>query len=389
MKITALNQRQIFVTKRSALEMKALQYFDESQDSATLIEYVVAVLVKNALVVGDYSLFLYDLIRELYLSADANAAMRKYMPYFQNYFSKKEWDGIINRLFKNKTNYFQNTKAARDSYAQLIKPTTNRELLDDEKNRKVNIESVFEDENGKRHRWVLSDVDPLKDKKDFGPILEILTTLSIFKDNGTRKFTKLVKSRRVFSEGEDLVVEEPKPKKTKRKKAPSKKEQQKSIQMPSVQSKKTSSKKISKAILPTDIDPRGLSKKDYEELARAVIPKDADLKDYYFEVTDPDTGEVNKVSFDGEKIGSDTEADSMESIRKKTKQSNSAQKAAVATPEKKKRKTAALASVSKEAEKVIAVEKEEIPVHEPVKPRGRFFGFFSRNKTKSKDTIDY
>lgn len=384
MEVSALNQRQIFVTKRSTLELKALSYFDETKNSASLIEYVVAVLVKNAIVVGDYSLFLYDLIRELYLSAEPNAAMRTYMPYFQNYFSKKEWDGIINRLFKSKTNYFQNSKAARDSYAQLMKPTTARELLEEEKNRKVNIESIFEDENGKRHRWVLSDVDPLKDKKDFGPILEILTTLSIFEDNGTRKFTKLVKSKRVFSEDEDLVVEEPKPKKTKTKKA-----QQKSAHMPSVQSKKTNGKQISKASLPTDIDPRSLSKQDIEELARAVIPKDANLKDYYFDVTDPETGEVSKVQLDGEKIGSNTEADSMESIQKKTKQSKSAQKAAVAPTEKTKSKTSTLASVSKEAEKPIAAAEEETPVHEPVKPIGRLIGFFSRNKTKEKNTIDY
>lgn len=387
MEVSALNQRQIFVTKRSTLELKALSYFDETKNSASLIEYVVAVLVKNAIVVGDYSLFLYDLIRELYLSAEPNAAMRNYMPYFQNYFSKNEWNSIINRLFKSKTLYFQNSKAARDSYAHLMKPTTKRELLDGEKNRKVNIESVFEDEKGKRHKWVLSDVDPLKDKEDFRPILEILTTLSIFEGNGTRKFTKLIKSKRVFSEDEDLVVEEPKPKKAKSKKAASKKAQQKSAQVPSVQSKKTNGKQISKVSLPADIDPRSLSKKDYEELARAVIPKDVNLKDYYFEVTDPETGEVSKVSFDGEKIGSNTEVDSMEAIRNKTKQSNSAQKAAVAPPEKTESKL--LAPASKEAEKPIAAAEKEKPGHEPVRPRGGLFGFFSRNKTKDKNTIDY
>lgn len=386
METKPLSQRQIFGNKRASIEMTAINYYDESQDTASLIEYAVALLVRNAVAASDFSLIFYDLIRDLYLSSEKNETMRKFLPFFENYFSKKEWKRVVLNLFPSMAVYFQQSKKARDYYKLVTKPTS-KKVSDIE--RKVKIVSVFEDENGKEHRWIMQDADPLREKEDFKRILEILTMLTIFQNNGTRKFAKLVTSKRVFSDDEELVAREPKPRKTKNKKTSPKKKRSNSVQKPSVQSKKTNDKPVSEASLPTDINPRFLSKKDYEELARAVIPKDADLKDYYFEVTDPETGEVSKIQLEDEKLTSDSETDSLESIRNKTKQSKGVSKAMGIPPEKEKNKPAALVSTSKEAEKPIAAGKEETSAQQSVKTRNKWFGFFSRNKIKDKNTIDY
>lgn len=76
-----LSQRQIFGVIRKNLEAKALKQFDEFHDEATLLEYAVAVLVRNALVLGDYSFFLKEQICEVFFTAKPNEAMRKFFAF--------------------------------------------------------------------------------------------------------------------------------------------------------------------------------------------------------------------------------------------------------------------------------------------------------------------
>lgn len=310
MGVKVLNQRQIFSSKRAYLESKVLQVFNDSQDSAVLIEQVVAILVKNTLVVGDYSLFLYDLIRELFLSTEDNDTMRKFLPFFQHYFSKNEWNGIINRLFKSKTDFFQNSKVVRESYKQMMKPPMKRELLDEEKKQKVNIESIFEDGNGKRHKWILRDVDPLKRKEDFQPILEILTMLSIFETDGVRKFSRLIKSKRVFSEEEELVQEQPKAKKTKMKKVPGKNDSRKAAQKPTVQFNKTNDFQTNKAEQSADRDPKSLDKKGFKKITTATVSEATELEKNSYEKSGSQTEKIDSISFGKGGIVLDTENES-------------------------------------------------------------------------------
>lgn len=322
-----LNQRQIFGMKKENLAKKINQYYSETRDLASVLEYIVAILVRNALVTSDFSLFMNELVRELYLSAEPNEVLRRMSPYFQDYFTKREWDAVIKRLFKSKTNYFQNTKTARENQKHLTKPNTKKVPLDD---REVAIESVFQDANGKNHKWTLRDADPLKEKKDFEPILAILTTLSIFENNGVRRFVQLVGSKRIFSEIEVIVEKKAKAKKAKSekgasKKSATKKEQPQSAQKLPADSMNKQDRQMKRTTLPADFDPYSLSEGELVKWVESAIPADAVLEDIHFESTDPKTGEVSPLP-----IGAQSDLD----VGENSPDQNLTQRLSVNTPEK-------------------------------------------------------
>jgi len=344
-----LNQRQIFGMKKENLAKKINQYYSETRDLASVLEYIVAILVRNALVTSDFSLFMNELVRELYLSAEPNEVLRRMSPYFQDYFTKREWDTVIKRLFKSKTNYFQNTKTARENHKHLTKPNTKKVPLDD---RQVAIESVFQDANGKNHKWTLRDADPLKEKKDFEPILAILTTLSIFENNGVRRFVQLVGSKRIFSEIEVIVEKKAKAKKAKSekgvtKKSPTKKEQPQSAQKLPADSMNTQNRQMKRTTLPADFDPYSLSEEELVKLVESTIPADAVLKEFHFEYTDPKTGEVSQLP-----IGAQSDLD----VGENSPDQNLTQRLSVNTPEK------AVVAVSAKAGLATRTESEKSPM---------------------------
>ena len=287
-----LSQRQIFGVIRKNLEAKALKQFDEFHDEATLLEYAVAVLVRNALVLGDYSFFLKEQICEVFLTAKPNEAMRKFLPFFISYFSDKEYNQIILRLFKNKTSYYQHTKTARE-YSKYLNKSTSQIVLPD--NQKVSIESIFEDKSGKKHKWILRDADPSKKKEEIEHILEVLTLLSIFEVNGVRRFAQLVKSKRIVSEEEELVKQKAAPKKVKGKKTAAKKEQQESTQHSTTKTKELKDQQTVRTSMPTNIDPRKMDSKALRQSAKTTIPLETDLTAFHIKNTDSQTDKITTI----------------------------------------------------------------------------------------------
>lgn len=347
-----LNQRQIFGMKKENLAKKINQYYSETRDLASVLEYIVAILVRNALVTSDFSLFMNELVRELYLSAEPNEVLRRMSPYFQDYFTKREWDAVIKRLFKSKTNYFQNTKTARENQKYLTKPNTKKVPLDD---RQVAIESVFQDANGKNHKWTLRDADPLKEKKDFEPILAILTTLSIFENNGVRRFVQLVGSKRIFSEIEVIVEKKAKAKKAKsekgatKKNATKKEQPQSALKLPA-DSMNKQDRQMKRTTLPADFDPYSLSEEELVKLVESTIPADAVLKEFHFEYTNPKTGEVSQLP-----IGAQSDLD----VGENSPNQNLTQRLSVNTSEK------AAVAVSAKAGLATRTDSEKSPVDNP------------------------
>lgn len=57
MNIKPLNQRQLFTTMRKNLEKKVSVYFDETKNTSVVIEYIIAILVRNALTIKDFHWF--------------------------------------------------------------------------------------------------------------------------------------------------------------------------------------------------------------------------------------------------------------------------------------------------------------------------------------------
>lgn len=91
---------------RENLEKRISKFYADSSDSDTVIQYLVAVLIRHSLCISDFSDFCSDLIREILLFAEPTDVLRKCGPLFQNYFKEeKEWAQVKNRLYKNKNEY--------------------------------------------------------------------------------------------------------------------------------------------------------------------------------------------------------------------------------------------------------------------------------------------
>lgn len=85
-----LLQRTLFGVKRATLEAKITSYFKFSQDVATFIKYLVVVMVRNSLVVSDFSFLCQELVCEVFLTAEPSDVLREYCAYFKDYFKKAE-----------------------------------------------------------------------------------------------------------------------------------------------------------------------------------------------------------------------------------------------------------------------------------------------------------
>lgn len=215
-KTQPLTQRALFSMKRERLEAKILTYFKNTQDTVSVIEYLVVVMLRNAIVCSDFSFLCYDLVRELFITAKPNDALRKYCVYFKDYFSAEgEWTTVIGRLFSNKKEYQRFTEEARFYKKVLDTPKTGECKNPD---LEIRLVSFFEDASEKKHTLTIRDADERVSMAKLAKSLEILTTLSIFKTkDGVRRFVKLVDFERPGTKDtlekvmEELQIEEDQP----------------------------------------------------------------------------------------------------------------------------------------------------------------------------------
>ena len=208
MEVAKLGQRQLFLMKWENLEGRIIKRFEQSQNVSEVIEYLVVVLVRNALCSRAISETLQALIRELFLTSEPNDTLRRYAPYFEKYCEKSEWKTIIKRLFRNEADYLACTKEARGYKEYLVKEGT---LDIRQENHAYIVESFFEDMNGKRHKLTIREVDPNKAAPVVTKLLQILTTLTIFETNGVRKFVKFINyegSGKIITTAYDTRLEE-------------------------------------------------------------------------------------------------------------------------------------------------------------------------------------
>ncbi|EOH75994.1 MULTISPECIES: hypothetical protein [Enterococcus] len=189
MEIKQLTRRQLFTMRRENLEKKVITYYNETRDIDSVIEYGVAIMIRHALVLGDFRFLFQDVVREIFLYAEPSETMRRFCPYYKNYFEASEWNVVTKRLFTSEKKYLKATKKARLFESHL----RNRgNLVVKEKYESHSLVSIFEDTNGKRHTWRLRDADPSNTIEETKRILEILTTLTIFHKNNVRQFAKFV-----------------------------------------------------------------------------------------------------------------------------------------------------------------------------------------------------
>lgn len=187
-----LSQLQLFVTKRERLEKAIMKAYTDSQDADTVIQYVVAVLIRNALCISDFSYICKDLVREILLFAEPSDVLRKFTPLFRDFFdSGKEWEQVTKRLYKKTKEYHRYNNRVSECKKYLFAKTTPIEELNGQQYKLV---STFEDAVGKIHTWSLRDADKNTSAMKIDAVLELLSSLTIFEKDGVRRFMNLENS---------------------------------------------------------------------------------------------------------------------------------------------------------------------------------------------------
>ncbi|WP_137663772.1 glycosyltransferase family 1 protein [Enterococcus hulanensis] len=201
----SLGQRQIFGMKRESLQKKVQKFYSDTQNAAAVVEVAIAVMIRNSFVVGDFSLLFAELIHEIYLHTEATDLLRRFCPFFENYFDHDEWKLVKARMFKNSKDYRKLNDSLCGYKKYLQEKTTPVEELDGQRYKLI---SVFEDANGKLHTWNLGDADPEIAIEKADALLRLLTTLTIFQKAGVRRFVKVEKSDIVNCTRKTLVQKE-------------------------------------------------------------------------------------------------------------------------------------------------------------------------------------
>lgn len=94
---------QLFTLKRTTLEKRTMNYYKETHDEAQTVKIMIALQVRDELTESDFSFFMQDLVRHLFMKTKITRALRRYYVYFKDYFEKKEWKFLTLRLFPIKT----------------------------------------------------------------------------------------------------------------------------------------------------------------------------------------------------------------------------------------------------------------------------------------------
>ena len=192
MKSQSLSQVQLFVTKRPRLEKNVKKVYEDSQDTDTVIQYVVAVLIRHALCISDFSLFCQDLVKEILLFAEPTEVLQKLAPLFRGYFdNSKEWEQVTHRLYKKIKIYHRYNNRVSECKKYLFAKTTPAEMMG---RKQYKLVSTFEDAVGKIHTWSLRDADPNASAMKISAVLELLSSLTIFEKDGVRRFVQLENS---------------------------------------------------------------------------------------------------------------------------------------------------------------------------------------------------
>ena len=78
-----LGQRQIFGMKNTNLMKRVAKYFEQTKNASQVVEYLVAILLRDALCVGDFSLeSLTELIHQIFLTTTPNDTFAEALCHF-------------------------------------------------------------------------------------------------------------------------------------------------------------------------------------------------------------------------------------------------------------------------------------------------------------------
>ncbi|MGM0169355.1 hypothetical protein IGI39_003671 [Enterococcus sp. AZ135] len=187
-----VSQITLFTMGKENLERRISKVYADSSDADSVIQYIVAVLIRHSLCISDFSDFCSELVKEIFLFAEPSDVLRKLCPLFRDSFQGgKEWEQVFRRLYKNKNEYHRFNNRLSDCKKYLFTETTPVEETDGQQ---YKLMSTFEDAVGKIHTWSLRDADLHSSGMKIDAVLELLSSLTIFEKDGIRRFVKLENS---------------------------------------------------------------------------------------------------------------------------------------------------------------------------------------------------
>lgn len=113
-----LTLQKVFSLKRKTIEKRLSAYYEKTHDEKATVQILIALQVRDELGEADFSFFLKDLVRKLFLKTKSTRTLRRYYLFFREYFTAKEWRLLSLRLFPIKT-YI--AKKLEQLYTQFIK----------------------------------------------------------------------------------------------------------------------------------------------------------------------------------------------------------------------------------------------------------------------------
>lgn len=206
MQTKRLEKRQLFHMLGSNLEKRIIHFYRETKDSSLTIEYVVAVLVRQALTVSVTDFSCRELIKELFLNAAPNNTLRRFSVFFESYFDPRELETIVARLYRDPNDFLSATEEAC-LYREYLKEK-DATRTDDLADHQFILKAIFKGANGRKHTWTLKNAHPTKNREEVSGALKILTMLTIFETNGIRKFTEFVDFNRDATKLDLQYIEE-------------------------------------------------------------------------------------------------------------------------------------------------------------------------------------
>lgn len=183
-----LGQRQLFGMKRETLEARLIENYKHGKDSAYAIQCALIILIRNALSPANFSFLAKELICSLFLESNDLQEVKELCVYFRPYFTDDQWKKVTTRLFPSRKERSKIIEQAR-LYTEKLSLLHSGER---EAQTKASLLSTFLDENGKKHSWTLSNVDPTLTSKQHEDYLSLLSTLTILQKDGVRRFVSLV-----------------------------------------------------------------------------------------------------------------------------------------------------------------------------------------------------
>jgi hypothetical protein len=105
-----ITRQELFTLSRQTIEKRIRKFYHETKDGTATIELLIALQVRAELCESEFKSVLRGLANYIFLKTRSTAAMRRYYIYFTDYFGKKEWQLLSEKLFPAQTYVAEKTE---------------------------------------------------------------------------------------------------------------------------------------------------------------------------------------------------------------------------------------------------------------------------------------